>query len=80
MRLVKAFCLLTVPLGAAESVVRADVPIQPAKAGTTGGFDITALDKAIDPCADFSNMPEFQKAFGCKTGQAMVKQEMCRVW
>jgi endothelin-converting enzyme/putative endopeptidase len=27
-----------------------------------------------------SNMPEFQKAFGCKPGQAMVHATQCRVW
>lgn len=27
-----------------------------------------------------SNMPEFQKAFGCKQGQPMVRQNACRVW
>ena len=27
-----------------------------------------------------SNMPEFQKAFGCKAGQPMVRQNACRVW
>ena len=27
-----------------------------------------------------SNMPEFQKAFKCKTGQAMVHAPRCRVW
>lgn len=27
-----------------------------------------------------SNMPEFQKAFGCKAGDAMVHAEQCRVW
>jgi endothelin-converting enzyme/putative endopeptidase len=27
-----------------------------------------------------SNMPEFEKAFGCKPGQAMVRQNSCRVW
>jgi predicted metalloendopeptidase len=27
-----------------------------------------------------TNMPEFQKAFGCKTGQPMVSQNACRVW
>lgn len=27
-----------------------------------------------------SNMPEFQKAFGCKTGDAMVHATQCRVW
>jgi putative endopeptidase len=27
-----------------------------------------------------SNMPEFQKAFGCKAGQAMVHAPSCRVW
>ena len=27
-----------------------------------------------------SNMPEFQQAFGCKAGQAMVHVPACRVW
>ncbi|HKT50801.1 MAG TPA: M13 family metallopeptidase [Candidatus Angelobacter sp.] len=27
-----------------------------------------------------SNMPEFQKAWGCKVGQPMVRQNACRVW
>jgi endothelin-converting enzyme/putative endopeptidase len=27
-----------------------------------------------------SNMPEFQKAFACKPGQAMVPAKACRVW
>jgi endothelin-converting enzyme/putative endopeptidase len=27
-----------------------------------------------------SNMPEFQKAFSCKTGQPMVRAQACRVW
>ena len=27
-----------------------------------------------------SNMPEFQTAFGCKPGQAMVNEAHCRVW
>ena len=27
-----------------------------------------------------SNMPEFQKAFGCKAGQPMVRENACRVW
>jgi endothelin-converting enzyme/putative endopeptidase len=27
-----------------------------------------------------SNMPEFQKAFACKAGSAMVRQTQCRVW
>jgi putative endopeptidase len=27
-----------------------------------------------------SNMPEFQKAFGCKAGSPMVRENMCRVW
>jgi endothelin-converting enzyme/putative endopeptidase len=27
-----------------------------------------------------TNMPEFQKAFGCKAGQPMVKEKVCRVW
>jgi putative endopeptidase len=26
------------------------------------------------------NMPEFQKAFSCKAGQPMVKENACRVW
>ena len=26
------------------------------------------------------NMPEFQKAWGCKAGQQMVKADACRVW
>ena len=26
------------------------------------------------------NMPEFQKAFGCKAGQPMVPENACRVW
>ena len=27
-----------------------------------------------------SNMPEFQKAFACRTGQVMVRYPACRVW
>ena len=27
-----------------------------------------------------ANMPEFQKAFGCKAGQPMVRQNACHVW
>ena len=27
-----------------------------------------------------SNMPEFQKAFACKSGQPMVRAQACRVW
>jgi endothelin-converting enzyme/putative endopeptidase len=27
-----------------------------------------------------SNMPEFQKAFGCKAGAPMVRKDACRVW
>ncbi|HZQ18146.1 MAG TPA: M13 family metallopeptidase [Terriglobales bacterium] len=27
-----------------------------------------------------SNMPEFQKAFSCKKGQPMVRENQCRVW
>ncbi|HZR28658.1 MAG TPA: M13 family metallopeptidase [Terriglobales bacterium] len=27
-----------------------------------------------------SNMPEFQQAFGCKKGDAMVRENACRVW
>jgi predicted metalloendopeptidase len=26
------------------------------------------------------NMPEFQKAWGCKAGQPMVSENACRVW
>jgi predicted metalloendopeptidase len=26
------------------------------------------------------NMPEFQKAFSCKAGQPMVRENACRVW
>jgi endothelin-converting enzyme/putative endopeptidase len=26
------------------------------------------------------DMPEFEKAFACKPGQAMVKEKRCRVW
>jgi endothelin-converting enzyme/putative endopeptidase len=27
-----------------------------------------------------SDLPQFQRAFGCKAGQPMVRQKMCRVW
>ena len=27
-----------------------------------------------------SNMPEFQRAFGCTAGQPMVRENACRVW
>jgi endothelin-converting enzyme/putative endopeptidase len=27
-----------------------------------------------------SNMPEFQQAFQCKPGSAMVREKRCRVW
>lgn len=27
-----------------------------------------------------SNLPQFQKAFGCKTGDPMVRASMCQVW
>jgi endothelin-converting enzyme/putative endopeptidase len=27
-----------------------------------------------------SNMPEFQKAYQCKAGDAMVSAKPCRVW
>ncbi len=27
-----------------------------------------------------SNMPQFAKAFGCKSGDAMVRSEMCEIW
>ena len=27
-----------------------------------------------------SNLPEFQQAFSCKTGQPMVREKMCKVW
>jgi len=26
------------------------------------------------------NMPEFEKAFACKAGQPMVRENRCRVW
>jgi endothelin-converting enzyme/putative endopeptidase len=43
---------------------------------------------AVDPHAPgkyrvngvVQNMPEFQKAFGCKTGDPMVRPQACRVW
>ena len=27
-----------------------------------------------------SNMPQFAKAFGCKSGDAMVRKDMCEIW
>jgi len=27
-----------------------------------------------------TNLPEFAKAFGCKSGDPMVRQEACRIW
>ncbi|HVR96593.1 MAG TPA: M13 family metallopeptidase [Thermoanaerobaculia bacterium] len=27
-----------------------------------------------------ANLPEFQRAFGCKAGQPMVRENVCRVW
>jgi endothelin-converting enzyme/putative endopeptidase len=27
-----------------------------------------------------TNMPEFRKAFGCKEGQPMARENACRVW
>jgi putative endopeptidase len=27
-----------------------------------------------------SNMPEFQKAFGCTAGQPMVREKACKIW
>ncbi|MBM3776438.1 MAG: M13 family metallopeptidase, partial [Acidobacteria bacterium] len=27
-----------------------------------------------------SNMPEFERAFGCQAGQPMVREKRCRVW
>lgn len=27
-----------------------------------------------------SNMPQFAKAFGCKSGQQMVRKDMCEIW
>ncbi|MBZ5597158.1 MAG: hypothetical protein LAN83_02445 [Acidobacteriia bacterium] len=27
-----------------------------------------------------SNLPQFRQAFGCKAGQAMVRENQCRVW
>jgi putative endopeptidase len=26
------------------------------------------------------NFPEFEKAFACKAGQPMVKENRCRIW
>ena len=26
------------------------------------------------------NMPEFEKAFSCKVGQAMVRENRCKIW
>jgi endothelin-converting enzyme/putative endopeptidase len=26
------------------------------------------------------NMPEFRQSFGCKAGQPMAPEKMCRVW
>jgi len=39
----------------------------------------TAKFRVIGP---LSNMPEFQKAFGCKAGDAMVRpaEKACRIW
>jgi putative endopeptidase len=46
------------------------------------------LHAAIDPHSPpkyrtngvVSDMPEFQRAFGCKVGAAMVREKACRVW
>jgi putative endopeptidase len=46
------------------------------------------LDAAVDPHSPaeyrvngvVSNMPEFQQAFHCKAGAAMVRENRCRVW
>jgi endothelin-converting enzyme/putative endopeptidase len=27
-----------------------------------------------------SDLPQFQRAFGCKAGQPMVRAKLCRVW
>ncbi|HMW01380.1 MAG TPA: M13-type metalloendopeptidase [Acidobacteriota bacterium] len=27
-----------------------------------------------------SNMPEFTKAFGCKSGESMVRASQCQIW
>jgi putative endopeptidase len=27
-----------------------------------------------------ANMPEFQRTFGCKKGQPMVRENACRIW
>ena len=50
--------------------------------------EIARLAVTTDPhslpifCIDnvVSNMPEFAQAFGCKTGQKMVRANACRVW
>ena len=57
------------------------------------GLEITAEESArlratVDPHSPgryrvngvVSNMPEFQQAFGCKAGDAMVRENACRVW
>ena len=49
---------------------------------------LTRLRVAVDPHSPgefrvngvMRNMPEFQKAWGCKTGQPMVTENACRVW
>ncbi len=50
--------------------------------------EIARLRATVDPHSTdkyrvngvVSNMPEFQKAFKCKTGQPMVRPKACRVW
>jgi predicted metalloendopeptidase len=27
-----------------------------------------------------SNMAEFARAFGCKTGETMVREKVCKIW
>ena len=46
---------------------------------------VSAITNPHSPLEDringvVSNMPEFQKAFSCKTGQPMVRAQACRVW
>ena len=50
--------------------------------------EVQRLNAATDPHSPgfaringvVSNMPEFQRAFGCKAGQAMVHEPVCKVW
>ena len=50
--------------------------------------EVSRLRATVDPHSPekyrtngvISNMPEFQQAFHCKTGSAMVRENRCRVW